>query len=69
MIPCSVDTSMSSSGHRAKWPTLVARGLRNGTTTSRTVTSRTHEPRARSAHLAPLPLRPAPGLPFHPANE
>ena len=32
---------MSSSGHRAKSPTLVASGRRSGTTTDRTVTSRT----------------------------
>src|SRR5690348_1312336 len=32
---------MSSSGHREKSPTLVASGRRSGTTTDRTVTSRT----------------------------
>src|ERR1700750_2935369 len=32
---------MSSSGHREKSPTLVARGRRSGTTTDRPVTSRT----------------------------
>src|SRR6266550_3655924 len=43
-MPCSVVTSMSSSGHRGKSPTLVASGRRSGTTTGRTATSRTTSP-------------------------
>src|SRR5215475_15656571 len=43
-MPCSVVTSMSSSGHRGKSPTLVASGRRSGTTTARTATSRTTSP-------------------------
>src|ERR1700736_4930656 len=51
-MPCSVVTSMSSSGHREKSPTLVASGRRSGTTTDRTVTSRTTSPAPCSATSA-----------------
>src|SRR5215471_18310719 len=34
-MPCSVATSISSSGHRGKSPTLVASGRRSGTTPGR----------------------------------
>ena len=53
---------MSSNGHCAKCPTLVASGLRNGTTTARTTTSRTTSSLPGPLIWPPRPPGPGQGL-------
>src|SRR5580692_1614181 len=64
-MPCSVVTSMSSSGQRGKSPTRVASGRRSGTTTERTVTSRTTSPESSIIRHLHRPHPAPPGPSFH----
>src|ERR1700733_15377466 len=64
-MPCSVETSMSSSGQRGKSPTRVASGRRSGTTTARTVTSRTTSPESSIIRHLHRPHPAPPDQAFH----